>query len=332
MDKGKRANAVILILSKNDQLHQLIKTLRQFEDRFNRRFNYPYAFLNDQSFSPEFEYSIREILPGRRLKFDKVSSSDWNTPGHIDQERAKRSRQELRHVIHGASQSYRQMCRWYSGRFMDHPAVSKYKWFWRIEPGVDFSCDIPYDPFVKLEANNKVMGFSILMEEIPETIPTLFQTVQSFMKENKLTAQSKKLFNYFVSEGNNQYNGCHIWNNFEIANLDFFRSHQYRKYFNYLDKMGGMFYERWGDAPIISLAAALFLETHQLHRFDDIGYRHDGSSFCPADPQLRRHLLCACDPYDAGDTTTRTCMARWQSMFEENNNDDDDDDDDNNNK
>lgn len=43
-------------------------------------------------------------------------------------------------------------------------------------------------------------------------------------------------------------------------------------YFNYLDKAGGFFYERWGDAPVHSIAAALFLKKEELHFFNEIGY------------------------------------------------------------
>lgn len=46
-------------------------------------------------------------------------------------------------------------------------------------------------------------------------------------------------------------------------------------YFEYLDKAGGFYYERWGDAPVHSIAAALFARKDQIHFFQDIGYRHE---------------------------------------------------------
>jgi hypothetical protein len=33
--------------------------------------------------------------------------------------------------------------------------------------------------------------------------------------------------------------------------------------------------ERWGDAPVHSIAAALFLPKDRLHQWDDIAYRHN---------------------------------------------------------
>jgi len=45
-------------------------------------------------------------------------------------------------------------------------------------------------------------------------------------------------------------------------------------YFEHLDKAGGFFYERWGDAPVHSIAASLFLPRSQIHFFNDIAYVH----------------------------------------------------------
>jgi len=45
-------------------------------------------------------------------------------------------------------------------------------------------------------------------------------------------------------------------------------------YFDYLDHKGGFFYERWGDAPVHSIAASLFLPKRDIHFFNDLGYYH----------------------------------------------------------
>lgn len=76
----------------------------------------------------------------------------------------------------------------------------------------------------------------------------------------------------FISDnGGLTYNRCHFWSNFEIGNLDFLRSKAYIDYFNTLDRDGGFFYERWGDAPVHTIGAALLLPKDQLHFFEDIG-------------------------------------------------------------
>src|SRR5256885_10610595 len=44
--------------------------------------------------------------------------------------------------------------------------------------------------------------------------------------------------------------------------------------FTSLDKDGGFFYERWGDAPVHSIAAALMLKKNEIHFFNNIAYYH----------------------------------------------------------
>ena len=73
-----------------------------------------------------------------------------------------------------------------------------------------------------------------------------------------------------------------------LGDLNFWRSEPYLEYFDYLDKAGGFYYERWGDAPVHSIAAALFANKSQIHFFQDIGYRHE--PFQVSDPTADRSL------------------------------------------
>jgi Glycolipid 2-alpha-mannosyltransferase len=74
------------------------------------------------------------------------------------------------------------------------------------------------------------------------------------------------------------WNYCHFWSNFEIGDMDFFRSAdaaEYRNFFDALDRSGGFYFERWGDDPVHSFGVGLFLEPSEVHYFEDIGYIHD---------------------------------------------------------
>jgi alpha 1,2-mannosyltransferase len=103
-----------------------------------------------------------------------------------------------------------------------------------------------------------------------------------------------------------------VWSNFEIADLDFWRGEKYTKFFDYLDKKGGFYYEvrfaqillsypikfnlqRWGDAPVHSIGAALFARKDQIHFFNDIGYRHEPFQHCPQGDAHKKGK-CWCDP------------------------------------
>ena len=64
--------------------------------------------------------------------------------------------------------------------------------------------------------------------------------------------------------------------NFEISNISIWRSCAYRNYVDYIDRLGGIYYGRWGDSPIKSLALSLFIPWTEIHEFKDIGYEHQG--------------------------------------------------------
>ncbi|RDB21944.1 Alpha-1,2 mannosyltransferase KTR1, partial [Hypsizygus marmoreus] len=47
----------------------------------------------------------------------------------------------------------------------------------------------------------------------------------------------------FLSDnGGSTYNLCHFWSNFEIADMEFWRSTAYTAFFEYLDSKGGFYY------------------------------------------------------------------------------------------
>ncbi len=109
---------------------------------------------------------------------------------------------------------------------------------------------------------------------------------------------------------------CHFWSNFEIGNLNFWRSPQYQSYFDFLDQKGGFYYERWGDAPVHSIAAALLLNKDQIHFFDDIGYKHVPWARCPADDESRDSARCIC-PFkkeESFDFNAYSCTKKWWKM------------------
>jgi len=55
-----------------------------------------------------------------------------------------------------------------------------------------------------------------------------------------------------------------------------------------MDHSGGFWMERWGDAPIHSLAAGALLSPADIHYFRDFGYRHTTIQHCPANAPARQ--------------------------------------------
>lgn len=57
--------------------------------------------------------------------------------------------------------------------------------------------------------------------------------------------------------------------------------------------------QRWGDAPVHSIGAALFARRDQIHFFDEIGYHHPPFKHCPRSTHVQRQKNCACKRYES---------------------------------
>ncbi|KAI8876264.1 glycosyltransferase family 15 protein [Backusella circina FSU 941] len=310
-----RVKGAFVILARNSDLNGVRHSMRQVEDRFNRNFNYPYIFLNEQDFTDEFKAKTSD-LTNAEIKYGKIDESMWGYPDYINQTYAAECRQDMhqRRIIYGGSESYRHMCRFQSGFFFRHPLLDDLDYYWRVEPHINYYCDIEYDVFQMMKDNDFKYGWTLSLTEYKETIPTLWKTVKEFMDKypEYMVKGDESILPWITDDNYENYNGCHFWSNFEIGSVKFLRSEKYLKYFDYLDKKGGFFYERWGDAPVHSLAVAMMLKNSEVHFFNDIGYFHGPLTHCPIEPYLQKK--CHCDTKDNFDWTSWSCMTRYSKL------------------
>ena len=318
---GNAVPATILSLVMNKDLKELVESIKQLEEKFNSKFNYPYTFLNDQDFSEEFKDTILHLLPKEReVRFGKIDPEDWNIPDTVDKDQYKHGVELLdsEGVSYATKESYHNMCRFYSRTFYKHPLLKDIKYAWRLEPGVKFYCDIDYDVFKFMEDQNKVYGFVLNLYDSPQSVKTLWRDTLDFLKENPeyineqgsfdwIKENMQKPVNFNITEG---YSTCHFWTNFEITNLDFLRAEPYERYMDYLESKGGFYYERWGDAPVRSLALGLFADKSQIHWFRDIGYNHFPYTNCPNSAKCDSKCTAGYfTPWD--NLEIENCQANW---------------------
>ncbi|KAI3406071.2 KTR5 [Candida oxycetoniae] len=349
----QKANAAFVMLCRNHEIDAVIKSVDSVERHFNQWYDYPWIFLNNEEFTDKFKTTVSDYTKSK-VSFGTIESQDWEFPSDLDQDDLYEwiESQGDREILYGNLQSYHKMCRFYSGKFYKHPLIKDLEWYWRVEPDVEFFCDITYDPFVEMAKRGKKYGFNVLLEDLYYSIPGLFRHFQAYIKKEGIVPKSSwKLFTLnskWTIEENDEgvYDGihdereikmeiqdqiylqklihemegkddsvfakypyltrrilskskslpklhedrfdkedytlCHFWSNFEIARVDIFASEQYQKLFEYLETTGGFYKERWGDAPIHSLAMGMLLDLNEIHYFRDIGYRHDKFVHCPA--------------------------------------------------
>jgi len=308
-----RENATALMLARNEDIGGAIQTVKGWEQQFNRFFHYPILFLNNEPWSKSFIDELSAIASGP-VAFETIPKSMWDYPAFIDREAARKSiaAQGRQGVFKAGAESYHHMCRFFAGLFFDHAALQGVEYVWRLEPDVVFPCAVPYDPFRAMRAARKKYGYAIALWEVGDTAPSLFRAAAAFKAAHRLPTSGVwralaspswapwPLRELLGAAGAHRdaagarWNQCHFWTNFEVAALSWMRSGEYRALFDALDRSGGFYFERWGDAPVHTLAAAMLLRPEEMHRFEDLGYGHPPFWACPQnapDGQLPQSLL-----------------------------------------
>lgn len=358
-----RAKATLMMLARNSEIEDVTKSMKSLERHFNQWYQYPWTFLNDEPFTEEFKQTVKS-LTNAKVQFGLIEKEIWEFPDDIinttEFQEGIQKQGDLG-IMYGAMESYHKMCRFFSGGFYKHELIKDLDWYWRVEPDVEFFCDLTYDPFIEMEKNGKKYGFNIILQELKETIPNLFRVTKSWMKKEKITPKSSwDLFVFDYTKGwkysdekefndnyknikdvysiksrmkelfkidlllkklnkddstllsdsaldeneiieviarakdkgrlptlqgeqidNEVYNLFHFWSNFEIARVDVWNNEIYESYFKHLEKIKGFYKERWGDAPVHSIALGFLLDLNEIHYFRDIGYKHSTISHCP---------------------------------------------------
>ncbi|KAH8552096.1 nucleotide-diphospho-sugar transferase [Umbelopsis sp. PMI_123] len=315
----ERVKAAFVVLVRNRELDDLRSSMRDMEATFNYKYNYPWIFLNEEPFTEEF-ISLTTAMTKANVSYGLVKEEHWSYPPWIDQNLARKKREQMAAlgVIYGGSESYRHMCRFQSGFFYMHPLLDDLDYYWRVEPDVNFMCDIDYDPFLYMKQHDKKYGFTISLKEFYSTVPTLWKTSREWMNLNQKYLvpgdHPENLMKFVTDDNGESYNLCHFWSNFEIGSVAFLRSEAYQSYFRYLDQAGGFFYERWGDAPVHSIAVAMLLKASEVHFFNDMGYRHGPFQHCPDGPDWLSKGKCYCEPRKSFDLSFNSCLSKWMQV------------------
>ncbi|KAI2633159.1 glycosyltransferase family 15 protein [Hypomontagnella submonticulosa] len=307
----------------------MVSSVLQVEARFNRRetHRYDWVFFNNEEFTTEFKVAVSNATTSQ-CYFERIPAEHWSIPPWIDVTRFDVGRQFMGGIGVGKAwlQSYHHMCRWNAGIFALEARLTAYDWFWRVEPSVQFYCNIDYDVFRFMQDNNKTYGFNMAILDDARSFPSLWERTKAFIERNEDLIDEDADWNWLLhtaddsddvvrphtgakeSMSDGEYNNCQFYSNFEIGSLNFFRSKEHRAYFDHLDKSGGFYYERFGDAPVHTLSVSIFLPKNQIWYFRDVGYAHGLCEQCPPheynlplESQSDRPL-----PRDAGQDTGAT--------------------------
>jgi alpha 1,2-mannosyltransferase len=208
---GPRMNATFVTLARNSDVWDIMKSIRQVEDRFNNKYHYDWVFLNDKPFDDNFIKLTTNLISGK-THYGLIPTDHWSYPAHIDQDKAAKAREDMaqRKIIYGDSVSYRHMCRYESGFFFRHPLMDQFEYYWRVEPGIKLFCDINYDPFEFMVKNKKKYSFVLSLYEYVETIPTLWDSTKKFITKHPEHIVKDNAMKFLSDDEGKTYNHCHF--------------------------------------------------------------------------------------------------------------------------
>ena len=177
---------------------------------------------------------------------------------------------------------YRHMCRFHANTVYTHPIFQDLEFAWRLDDdSLLLGPNIDYDVFKFMKDHDLVYGYNAIDRDIPPCAVGLWRAAVNYMNHSHIRDQYLSRWpRYWM-----------FYNNFEISNLSIWRSKEYRGFMRYIDDLGGIYKYRWGDAPMKSLALAMFVSPEKIHKFKHIGYQHQKKKIQGSSHTLKVELL-----------------------------------------
>ena len=250
----EKPKAAIYILVNTARVLNIYEILSQLDKHFNDVFNYPVILFHE---------NMTNIL---RLGIRNSTNSDiffqtvtFRLPpflkGKVPVKISCRSRI-----------SYRHMCRFHSKAVYEYPIMQKLGYAWRLDDDSEILGNISYDVFLFMQNGGYLYGYIHSQGDMPRCTTGLWNTAKAFILRNNITPT---FFNDWPP--NKIY-----YNNFEISAVSLWLSGGYRQYIEHIDSVGGIFFHRWGDAPIKTIAVTICVPSNKVYKFTDIWYKHQG--------------------------------------------------------
>ncbi len=161
---------------------------------------------------------------------------------------------------------YRHMCRWFGVKIwqffqeLNSALGCKYRHLLRIDEDSFILSPIPYDIFDHMLSNKFVYGFRMCAYELEYN-----RRIAPWLNRWKVKNPMKREMHRDL---------CGFYNNFFVADLEFFTSPPVERYLKTLDRQGFIYRKRYGDLMIHSTAVYAYAEAYQIHRFLDFTYSH----------------------------------------------------------
>ena len=162
---------------------------------------------------------------------------------------------------------YRHMCRWFGVKIwhffadMNRQLGSNYRYLLRLDEDSFVHSPISYDIFDFMSSSGFVYGYRLCAYEMDYNLRYIGNWFHKWQRKT----QPQRHISRDI---------CGFYNNFFVADLDFFTSRAVQKYLKDVDRQGFIYRIRYGDLMLHSTAVYAFAKPEQIHRFLSFTYQH----------------------------------------------------------
>ena len=261
----EKPKATIYVLIQGDyyRMSLLKRFLRSLDTNFNNEFQYPLILFHESDVTEEIKVTIRNWTKSD-VYFQNVS---FSIPTFL-------TKPIVENIPCYSKIGYRHMCRFQLKSIYELPIIDAFEYYWRFDDDSELLSPVQYDVFKFMREHDMTYGYIWKFLDNYDCTYGLWNATREYIQKQQITP-------HFFHEWKEP---SLYYNNFEIARFDIWKSKSYITYIDYLDRLGGIYYHRWGDAPIKGLAVSLFIPKNKTHIFSDIHYRHTSFTNTPGKP------------------------------------------------
>jgi alpha 1,2-mannosyltransferase len=280
------AKAGIFLLTQNtiERKIYLKNCLYFLFKNFNKKYNYPVIILHEGDYDDNAQSEIKNSIRQNHrhvVTFKQIDKGDFDVPSHIDKERLEKV-VELQPVPYWRNGRYRSMCYFWIKHFFKY--TNDFDYVMRLDDDSIIEEPIVTDLFQTMVEKEYVYISNLLhvdcgicnygMKEMFEKIlPSAKSQLNDKMfikskipKNTVIMDKFKEL--YRLNEGKNleieTFNDdietempLMYYNNFFITDTRFWKREEVKYIIDAIDKHGGIFYYRYGDAPLHTIIVSL---------------------------------------------------------------------------
>jgi hypothetical protein len=156
------------------------------------------------------------------------------------------------------------MCHFHAIGVYHQPILCGLEYAWRLDDDSVLQGNVQYDVFRFMKEQELIYGYRLIVSDYDFCVVGLWPATNEYIKNNSIVPE------FFAT-----WPFPHMfYNNFEVSDLSFWRSPAYQGYVDYLESLGGIYYNSWGDADIKTIAVSMFVSRNKTYAFLNVPYKH----------------------------------------------------------